>query len=357
MIQYLLENEFYSKENAIGEIWDLLESSITETSLNNDPQFQFSRKQIKHINRLFRQSKELFEASKQISIYSMPLNLFYGCSNLSKVLILKNDCSKSLENLQGAHGLEFKYQGSDVTNFENYSIKIQERGTFVELLNTHKRPLQTDNYYHKSITLKDLLNRYVDIFDYQKKENQNHTHPVLKFSKFYYEPKPNSTPVGCGNFWNIKIALPGENSEQAFQTLKTTKPSLTLDNFKDTGIQMSFEPFSDKKNIYVHEENEENLPRILHHRTYDKQDFIYSPINSGLELYFYQEEIQYMIAFIFSNVCRYYADIWIDLIEKSEFLLVKKALHMIYRSFPNYILNRIVKKNILIFIPGILERE
>ena len=346
MIEYLLEDLPYSKENPILEIWDLFEEAISESEMNSSPLVQYSKKNINQMNKLYKQGKELFYSSDALSIYSSPLSLFYGCSNLTKALLMHRDNKKSLEKLQPSHGLEFLLNGSDIRNRDIFKVKIGEKGTFIELLQSFERSQDISCFYDQTISLNDLILRYVDIFDNLKPSERTEQLPVAFFKIFHHDPKP-----------NMQIGFFGNDTEENFNNIKKNFPKIGFDLFEDTNIRISSLSHSDKKAVHTSSKEKKDLPPILHHKSFDKQEFLFTPIETtDQKLYFHQEEIQYMIAFIFSNLVRYYAHIWIDLVETSEFLILKKALRSIYRSFPNYILNRIKKKNHIVFTPGILTR-
>jgi len=359
------EKLLISKENAQNEIWDLIFYYTNNKYLKS---YGFTDKPIDHIQYLRDQSYEFFLSEKYISLKTSPLLKFYGCMNLVKSLILYKKIKKGIESLDQKHGLKFIIEKKDFLKniLNNCKIKIETSGTFIELLElSHSNFI--DTYKNQEITLYQLINRYVDIYDFL--DYKKHILPIDSYKIIENPPKKdNSVTIGIDNNkkYTLEIELYGGDKQENFDEYKHNYPDHNLNNFTISTIRIQF--FSD--NGLFSGNNPNCLPIrfffdnfteshfIDIHTNYEDQSYLITPINvNGHNLLFTQIEIQYMISFMFSNLTRYYPDKWKKMIDNEIFWSVRKSLDYISRSFPNNILNEFIGKNCIIFTPGILKRD
>lgn len=87
-------------------------------------QFQNVQKQANQIRYCILQAKEYFEAAKNASMATRPLQMYYCCMSLAQAeILLKGDGNSSLERLRekhSNHGLDFKFDPSSLRD-KNYS--------------------------------------------------------------------------------------------------------------------------------------------------------------------------------------------------------------------------------------------
>jgi len=307
---------------------------------------------------LLNQGYEFFKSFNSISIKTNPLLQFYGCSNLAKVLILTKGVKKGIESLDQSHGLKFILDRSNIDDLRAYEVQVLENGTFIELLGIFDRKTPISRISNLRFNLFDLLNRYVDIYDYFETR-----HDVIPIAGFHIQENPqptaNSFPIGVEKKFSLFVYLLGGDKKENFEKYKQKFINMDFGRFVEHGMRVY--PGSNPEHfpIKCFIDTPDDLPNIDLHKNYENQSFIISPIeNNSLQILFSQIEIQYLISFIYSNLVRYYADVWERVIESFEHSwIINKSIDYISRSYPNNILNTLIYRNCVVLNPGVLTRR
>lgn len=357
-IQYISEKSYLSKENPRIEIWDLFEQRLLTGQLPTKNAEAPDERALEEWNYLFRQAKNLHDLANVAPIETSPLQLYYSTLNLSKLYILIRS-GRRLKNLANSHGLSFILDTQPKEFLDRVLVKINSKGTFSELLASTSRRTTIDSFSNRRISLTELLRHYVDIYDYLALEMKRSMHPVHSLS-FRSEAANQAQTKRSSSLW---IMLIGPKQISTLQQLQTEKPALQLSNFRyfpENNSVITKGPTGPM--ITESAESDSDLPIIQYSVAYDGQPFIFSPLTAthqgeSVQLEFYQEEIQMMIAFLLSTLVRYYPDLWLELQEDREtYWLVRKTCNEILRSHHNYWLNRCAGENIIILPPGTLHR-
>ncbi len=323
-------------ENPSDEIWDLLRLNVTERYFNNGSKIQYSKNDVNKIQTFYKQSNEFFRSGMDASYLTSPLLHFYSFSLLSKILIMKK-LGKKTNTLLKSHGLKFSLENTRSVKDMKMLIKIQNKGTFIELLSCKNRQTPIENIIGKVIDLDDLLIMDIDVFD--QCQFYDKSYPLHDFR---YK-KENDKYV-------VKLQLAGvkENFEKDKQRYK----NLGLSEFKLCEKQYVFEKGYTVEAIF---DEYKDIPDFIYEKSYKNESFITSPLLiENIRYQFLQYEIKYLIYYATSNMVRYYPKEWMNLINEEDYsAILKKSLSYGSRSFPNYLLNSLTDDYYSVLPPGI----
>jgi len=320
-------------ENPKRQIWENISLNLSKENIKNNFGYEPNTSKLDNIRYIFEQSKELFFNSLNLSLKVSPLNQFYSFSLLAKIIILINNRSINIENLQQQHGLSIIIQ--DRNNFDNIEISIIRNGTFFELYNIFDQ-----NIIFDKICLNECFDYLLDTTEYNRNEK------IAEISNFrVFETR--KTEVGAEQKdYTIDITIPSFYDK--LDVIISTFPEIPFHLLKRKGYETMLDADGQHYRYYFNS-NEKN-PFNHEINVYGKHFLIADYKQNGNKQYLNQILLIYIISFACSNLVRYYPDLWNKYInnEKKSWLL-KQLLVSFNRTFPNYILDFITKqKNVFL---------
>ena len=338
---------YSSKENPEFEIWDQISLFLSKDAMGT--QYHIKPRVVKLLKYYFDQSNELFKVSQQISVNSKPLLQFYAFLNLSKLLIVIRK-TKNTESLNQSHGAKVNIEKSCSLSLSNVNVKIENNGTFTELLSSLNRKTPFTNYIGKSINLYELIEHTIDLYDFM--DNKNNVFPIqsCKISK------NNLNEIGSEKEHSHYLEI-GFINKDSFGLFSNMFDYCDLTRLKQKSYFTSIDPEGVPYRQYY--SDEKDLPNLVLERNYANEYFAVKGIKIKNEYFcLYQLEIQYLLSFILSNLVRYYPNEWnCFLSNPKESWLINKVVNYLDRSFPNNLLNSLTEKSNIVFPPGILHRK
>jgi hypothetical protein len=280
------------------------------------------------VSSCIRQADEYYRASERIGLVTQPLLQFYGAELLAKAVILCNNESVWLHDLQ-YHGLQTKLRKSK--NKRSQTIKNENRSEIdwkieneIAIINDGVFPFlceavngekpTTDN----KLTFKELLRLVPDLLD---RFRRHYSEPS---NCFYLGSDPQHTASG-----RYEILFdPSEN----INTIRYLFPELDSD-FK--------EQWRDRKTGLLSKKNMSIPPKYLTFEDGTIQGkYLIKPHQSGL---YKSLPVLFAGLFILSNVVRYKPLHWINAIDgRADSISVVEAFCSIaYRRVPNDVLRYI----------------
>lgn len=386
LLRFFCDNEY-----SLGKVCQI--HKIT----NKDKQFNNAKKQAIQIGYCIRQAEEYFQASSKVGLTTRPNLLYYGASSLSKALILlKNDGSYSIDALRTTskhnhHGLEidksFKSGNSSTKTDVQDFFKSLKCSCYSKVDNNIKTPWGNFPLFYESLIPGGYL---IEIKFYDG--NQNYSY----LKNYTCQPSPDIQPINeiINKKFNgleliktlpdmylileklgIETNLCRGNIEiietRHYETDSTgQQPIDRKQQIHNFGINAKFSPRKMKLlNRYM--TNSKNPLMLIVSETdtlahtqlitqFDSKSEIqkieYYPeivddIN-GINFFIvepgsYLPEIiaQFILLFCFGMICRYAPDIWIKTIDENVIAaeLIDSILGIIYRKFPNLILDQMTQ--------------
>jgi len=339
--KYKKGNMLYVNENSDSFVWELIRKAITKESIEKKYNYAIKQKKIDNIYYVFQQAKELFIESLKASDLVSPLYQFYSFSLLSKILILIKNKEKDIESLQQAHGLKIIVENRNIPLLNNIKVKIENNGTYDELLRIHN---DINSLHGEEITLDTLISRIIDIASLSK---TMYSAPLLSVHEIETHDEPYK---GDGKDKNIIIYL-NIGSRNRINGLVNEFPDVGFDKLVPKNQITSFDP-PGKGFCYYY--NSQEKPEIVIQTDIYNNKFLVAPIQlSNIKYVYTQYELLYATSFIASNLVRYYPDTWkIVNSNSTEFWIYNYLIKMANRTFPNYILNQLLLDEVVILPPG-----
>ena len=322
---------FLSKMNNTKK---LLSGSISSRRSLNYTQRSVLNKKAKQVSFCVAQSFEYFRAADSVSTATSPLLYYYGMLSLAKSLIVANQETVFLEDVN-YHGLARRPKDTQISNYDNrpelwtiekeYAL-TREDGVFPQL-----KELLTGSRYPdlSTFVLKDLLAVIPEISQmfekYYGKESQ-----VLYLYRFTERSK---TP------YEIQICIREKDEQKIFKRIPELKKDFTM----HTGL------LHDQARIFT-SKNLTNFPEYmgLYHSVFGGRYVVgglkYRIGDTRFSEYLPPALVDYIAVFILSECVRYKQDLWGEVIEgkKSGTLgLIQLYISVIKRRFPNLILNEL----------------
>ncbi len=347
MTPFFTERSLLSSEKPDREIWDLLSLNLISEHLNSATGYTYNKAKLNTMRTLYRQSRELFNASENTSLETSPLLDYYSYYMLSKILIIKSQ-RIGIEAIGEKHGLSFHLDREKPICSESIAISINSKGTFNKLLNSFNRQKSVKEYCSTKINLKELLLHDIDIYDYVPFEAK--MLPVYDFRIRHMRNLPNATHDN-----RVEIRFIGKPTPETFEITKRKVPDLDLSMFHLVdGILADLPGYP----IILDYNMDDILPDFDIERNVHGEIFLIPPLQIGNKsLLFYQIEILFMISFAIANLVRYYPLQWVELLSDEKRLWnIRKAIAHARRSFPNHILNYMAEEFHNVLPPGSLKR-
>lgn len=344
------------------------------------------RKQAIQIGFCIKQAEEYFYSSKNVSLATRPLLLYYGATSLSKALtLLKLDGDYSIDRLRDGdkhnhHGLELLKDFSSITNF---NLKPDEFFKILKCkINYHTRKKIPWGHYplvYQSLSPDTVA--YPIKFDFEGSsisgdgkglQNCADIPDVSKYKDHIY------------NSFSLMSNLPDLYSMMTHLNFKMNlfPGDIYMHRLKHIGVKAGDKILSEKytdtyhflvrgigdeeKNDFINIYSKSNPeiqfidvgPYNLHGvaaKTYefstppqiylpDVVDDIFSKIYFIYKVERFLPEIcsHLILLFIFGMISRYHPDIWMKIISKNIKVIeiLDSLLNVIYRKFPNLVLNQ-----------------
>jgi len=331
---FLMEH-IITDENPYKELWDLLSLNLIKTHLESASSFSFSSGRIEQIKTLYKQSRELFEAARTTTILSSPLLDFYSFTKLAKILIMVKQ-NLDISSLDQSHGLKVKFDDKNL-NIDDLEIIFTKKGTFPQLFKSLTRYDEPVLKSRATIKLGELLNFNIATYQYQQ---------IISKCIPVFEHRIENKESGR----RIEIRLIGKADKSTFEDLKQRHPDFPFGEFTTQNIIMT----SRKGYPIFRELSDGERPDYDVEKDYKSQTFLVPPMNiSGKSIILYQHEIQFLIAFVASNLVRYYPMSWQNIVnDEAVFWSLRKALGLARRTFLNQILDLISMQRHFVLPPG-----
>lgn len=384
-----------ASENPIGQIWKLLRSFLDVSSVSNTirrirhiPEGKFKgdvKKQAVQIGYCIRQAEEYFHASSQVGLPTRPTLLYYGAVSLSQALVLlRQDGTHSLdarrkELKHNHHGLdpirgliETARPDAGTENFlsliqckchiENsipwgqfalfyqslvpcafgIEIEIHDQGK-ATFLHSHvtqicadKLPL--DSIVSKSLKALDLVKCLPDIyFALQQLGIQpdlcrgNVKGTIIRHYK--KDEQGNERVDKTGETWDFFVdGVTAERKNHLLAFYKKCNPNINLQADFGSNIHLQW-----IREIALSEEVAEAYWPDIVDDINGRKFYILRP-----EAYIPEPAAHFIILYCLGMLARYYPDVWMRAIDENVQIaeLTDSLLNIIYRKFPNLILDQ-----------------
>ena len=394
-----------SSENPIKEVWKLLlffldveYASKYHCSFCNISEAAYKKhksninKQAIQIGYCIRQAEEYFQASSQVGLATRPNLLYYGAVSLSQALVLlKQDGTHSLDarrkqKKHNHHGLELV---GSVTN-----LKITPRAEdffnslectcFTKQEKGNKVPWGHFSLFYKSLvpstvhiksaisdfgklqyleysfpfpcadllTIDNLVGKPFNVFNIVK------TLPDIYFNLYQMGIEPNL----CQGSLRSNIVRYYKKDEQGEEQIEKYKEeyNFCLDGVSENQkvhLLSFYKQHNDQINI-IHDFGSNIFLRLTSEfLTENERNFGYFPDTvediNGRKFYILKPKeylpepaSHFLILFCLGMLCRYYPDVWMKVIDENVQVaeLTDSLLNIIYRKFPNLILDQMTRK-------------
>lgn len=384
-----------TSENPIRQIWKLLRFFLDVPSVSNTirsihgiPQGKFDRyvkKQARQIGYCIRQAEEYFHASSQVGLPTRPTLLYYGAVSLSQALVLlRQDGTHSLDALRkkqkhNHHGLdlargslETTYQSDETKTFlssiqcdchTKNGIPWGQFVLFYRSLVPCAFHIQMETHDHgKSTFLRsDVPQNCADLLplDCLTSKRLNALDLVKSLPDMYFTLKQLGIRSDlCRGSVKCNVTRHYKKDEQGAEQVEKIKE--TSDFFVD-GITPSqkahllafYKKHSPNINLQADLGSNIHLRLTREYAPSDEVGSVYYPdiIDDTNDLKFYilepetyipEPAVHFILLYCLGMLARYYPDLWMQAIDENVQIaeLTDSLLNIIYRKFPNLILNQ-----------------
>jgi hypothetical protein len=322
-------------ENAVKEIWSMLGFFESEYNvgtylttrfqqIQSSSEFQERLPELKlTIAYTVRTAREYYTAAEGVTDLTRPLLLFYGMSNLAKVLFM---CKHGKLSPSRSHGLTDVDESLD---FAEQLVEINQDGTFPMFHGCFSK----QNLKGISFSLRELLSLV----------------PELKPNfEAIYKQKSNSIRI-----YNVKFGTRFSDPEfKKYEWLKILKITPDFgDNYRH------FQFFDEGATLFHTANIEKEL--FISAGLSGEEYFVLPLLKKQKSVILPELSTHYLIMYLLSILCRYTSKKWLELLmgtKSGEMYIVEKFLEVSFRKFPNLILNQLHDEK-FIFTSPVLQRS
>ncbi len=344
------------------------------------------KKQASQIGFCIKQAEEYFISSKNVSLATRPLLLYYGVTSLSKALtLLKFNGAYSIDQLRvndkhNHHGLELLKDFTSISNFN-----LEPRDFFSKLkCRLHLHPIDHIPWGHYPLVYKSLICDSISYpikYDFEGSsisgdgrglQNCADIPDIIKFKGHVFNTFTlmNNLPdlYNIMTQFNYKMNLfPGDMYMHKLKHIgikadgKIISESYTdtfhflirciTNNEKNDFITICSQSNQNIKFLDVGPYNLHGIFKISYEMPSESKFYIPDLVDDiHGKIYFIYKVDNYLpeisshliLLFIFGMLSRYHPDIWMNIISKNIKVaeIIDSLLNIIYRKFPNLILNQ-----------------
>jgi hypothetical protein len=364
---------------------------------------KYIEKQAKQIGYCIRQAEEYFQASSQVGLATRPNLLYYGAVNLSQALILlKNNGEYSLDlrreqERHKHHGLEFKKSVKDFkpdqgtesffnllqcsvyskpeSDKEQQSQKQTPWGHFPLFYKSlipsaYGIPIEIHNpksghgiLINQGFFIKKISQSVANILDIENLliPNKFNSLEIIKLlpDMYFFLNQVNINPELLPGSIKI-IEYQNEESEEnkrRIEEIHIFSIDKILPNWKSDLKNSYAQRFTDTQFLIL-TESDTNISFQLSRQYFPESEdsgFDYPDLVDDItgrkfyivkpETYIPEPAAHFILLFCLGMLCRYYPDIWIKAIDENVQVaeLTDSLLNIIYRKFPNLILDQMTE--------------
>jgi len=310
------ESRIVHSETPVEEIWSRLSYFESEHNARKFlEKFPLSNNVLNDISEslafTMRAAREYYESADRVSLLTRPLIIFYGMTNLSKVLFMSTHGRKSLSK---GHGLTTPKPEV----FEELSTEVRKDGTFPQFHSCYSE----EKLCGMKFRMKELLSlvpevkvEYETVYDTKSQ--------ALKISRIQHGIRIVDTEIE--KYGNLAASLPS-----FFPQI------IQVQSFQSTVVIFS----------------SQDIPTI---RAVSGEEYLVLPLNKHNKNVFLPEmSVHFLIMYLLGMISRYYPKEWGEIIkgeESGEIYIIQKFLETTTRKFPNLILNKLRNRDFIFVSP------